>query len=439
MRFLYLLLKIVTNYSLRIYYPRIFKINSPKAYFGRTIYVSNHPSSFMDPIVIGGLQRPSVFFMTRSDVFTPLMKPILWLAQMLPIYRQLDGEGALSKNNEVFRSCATVLIRGRNLLIFGEGFTDDVFIRRIKPIKKGAARIGFGALESMKWKKKVYLAAIGINYGDPQYLQSDLVISNSARICLNDYKDLFIENPNRAIVEVTKQIESLLKAQLVHIDNADWEPFHAMILRLRRNGLHPVNTDFNISLLQRFENTKQLALWLNKQDLNSPSLICLNESLKSYFDHLTQLNIKEEYVYEYAKKGKLSLFKPLLFLFFTWPFFILGIIHLSLPYLFVKKFTEAKFKRAVFWSSVKMVLGMLVMTLFNWPIMILLNKLFFHSAYISWMYFLILPIVGLITYLFIRNLSDLLSRRMTSIGMLNPLVRQRKELIELINQHLSTL
>ena len=82
---------------------------------------------------------------------------------------------------------------------------------------------------------------------------------------------------------------------------------------------------------------------------------------------------------------------------------------------------------------------MLVMTLFNWPIMILLNKLFFHSAYISWIYFLILPIVGLITYLFIRNLSDLLSRRMTSIGMLNPLVRQRKELIELINLHLSTL
>ena len=73
--------------------------------------------------------------MTRSDIFTPMMKPILWLAQMLPIYRQLDGDGAVGKNAEVFKATSNVLKGGRNLLIFGEGFTDDVFIRRLKPIK----------------------------------------------------------------------------------------------------------------------------------------------------------------------------------------------------------------------------------------------------------------------------------------------------------------
>ena len=153
MRFFYLILKIVLQYSLRIYYPRQKIVNRQRNFFGRTIYVSNHAASFMDPLVIGGLQRPIIFFMTRSDVFTPVMRPILWLAHMLPIYRQHDGEDTKAKNDETFTKCTRVLSFGRNLLIFGEGFTDDVFVRRLKPVKKGAARIGFGTLEAMNWEK----------------------------------------------------------------------------------------------------------------------------------------------------------------------------------------------------------------------------------------------------------------------------------------------
>jgi 1-acyl-sn-glycerol-3-phosphate acyltransferase len=197
----------------------------------------------MDPIVVGTLQRPIVFFMTRSDIFTPVMKPILWMTQMLPIYRQLDGDGAVGKNAAVFKTTSNVLSFGRNLLIFGEGFTDDVFIRRLKPIKKGAARIGFSALDSMKWKKKVYVSCIGINYGDPKYLGSDLVLNNSERFCLNEYEAMYRENPNRAITEVTRRIESMMKPLITHVENKDWALFHEQVTRIRRNGLNPEDVD----------------------------------------------------------------------------------------------------------------------------------------------------------------------------------------------------
>jgi 1-acyl-sn-glycerol-3-phosphate acyltransferase len=95
----------------------------------------------MDPLVVASLRLPIVFFMTRSDVFTPISRPLLWASHMLPIYRQHDGEDTKAKNEEVFQKCSRILSFGRNLLIFGEGFTDDTFVRRLKPVKKGAVRI----------------------------------------------------------------------------------------------------------------------------------------------------------------------------------------------------------------------------------------------------------------------------------------------------------
>jgi 1-acyl-sn-glycerol-3-phosphate acyltransferase len=167
------------NYSLRIYFRTIQLINNPKQFFGRTIYVSNHAAAFMDPLVVGALGRPIVFFMTRADIFNKWTNPFLWMAHMLPIYRQLDGENTKFKNDKVFNRSARILQGGRNLLIFGEGFTDDEFKRRLKPVKKGAIRIGFYTLQKYNWKKKVYVAALGCNYSSPNLLRSDLLISTS--------------------------------------------------------------------------------------------------------------------------------------------------------------------------------------------------------------------------------------------------------------------
>ena len=167
MRILYLILFLPLKYSFRLFFSAIKTVNSRRKFLGRTIYVSNHPASFFDPLVIAGLQLPIVFFMTRADIFTKISKPFFWAFHMLPIYRQQDGGDTVAKNEKIFRKCSRILSQGRNLLIFGEGFTDDVFIRRLKPIKKGAVKIGFSTLENMNWKKNVYMAAIGCNYTNP--------------------------------------------------------------------------------------------------------------------------------------------------------------------------------------------------------------------------------------------------------------------------------
>ena len=367
MRFLYFFLFFSLRLSNRLYFRKRATHNSPRGFFGRTIYVSNHAASFMDPLLVASFRNPIVFFMTRSDIFKPLLKPILWASHMLPIYRQHDGDDTKGKNEEVFKKCSKILFNGRNLLIFGEGFTDDVFIRRLKPVKKGAVRIGFIALEEMNWKKKVYIAAVGCNYTDPNFMRSDVLISTSDKICLNDYKNDFESNPNKVINDLTKLIESKMRLQITHVEDKNWAPFHENVMQLTRRGMNAENYDTKLSLKSRWHYSKNLANWMNEENLEeTEELVILKEEMDSYFKLLKRFKLKEKYVFEFQTlKG--SRIKELSYMILMFPFAIIGLFHCFIPYILIKRFTEKTFKRRVFWGSVKMLLGKASMGLFNLP------------------------------------------------------------------------
>lgn len=427
---------------LRLYYPKQRLVNKPRKYFGRTIYVSNHAASFMDPLVVGSFQRPIVFFMTRSDVFTKALKPILWMAHMLPIYRQHDGDDTKSKNDETFKKCTQILKGNRSLLIFGEGFTDDVFIRRLKPVKKGAARIGFGSLVAMNWEKEVYIAALGINYSDPNYFGSSALVSNGPAIRLNDYQDDYLQNPSKAVNEVTKRIELDLQSQITHVENVDWVFFHEHVSRLQRNGMHPEDPIRNISLLQKWKNSKALAAWMNAQNLNeNANLVSLKGELDAFFKKTKKLKINDSHLRKMDEKKSFLL--PLLWLILLFPFMLIGTIHCYLPYKLIKNFTEKSFKRRVFWSSVKMMLGAVTMALFNIPLVLLLNHFVFIpqffdlnllNLFIPWIYYFSIPVFGVFAYRWFRTAKDLRTiQKLKNSGNLSVLLEERKALIEKVN------
>lgn len=427
MRFLYLLLFFTLKLSTRLYFRRRATYNSPKEYLGRTIYVSNHAASFMDPLLIASFRKPIVFFMTRSDVFKPLLKPILWAAHMLPIYRKHDGEDTKAQNEKVFRASSKILKNGRNILIFGEGFTDDVFIRRLKSIKKGAARMGFTALDDMDWKKKVYIAAVGCNYTDPNLMRSDILIATSDKICLNDYKALYDENPNKAIVEVTKLIEIKMREQITHIDDKLLAPFHENIMRITRKGMNAKNYDSSYTLTERWKYSQELANWLNKQNIEEKEDISkLKEDITSYFSLLKKLKLEEEYVYEFSKNqtGRtIEVLKMILLL----PLSIIGLIHLYLPYIFVKRFAEKSFKRSVFWGSVKMVMGKAIMGIINLPVIFLFYHFIYPSYWLGFFYYaIIIPACGLCAYLFFHNLKSFQIKGAMKKAKLDKVIQKRE-------------
>ena len=435
MRIAYLALKFTLKFSLWVYYPRTRKINEPKKRFARTIFVSNHAASFMDPLVVASNQKPVVFFMTRADVFKPIMMPILWAAHMLPIYRAQDGEDTKKKNEEVFQKCYSILKYGRSLLIFGEGFTDDTFIRRLKPLKKGAARIGFGALEEINWSKNIYIQSVGVNYSEPNKLGSSTLISNGDPIWLNDDQKEYEENPNKVINHLTHKIEEDLKAQLTHVENKDLAPFHENVMKLTRKGMNPSNFDKNITLVERWKYSQGLAKWLNNQDFeNNDDLIGLKKDTDRYFALLKRSKLDERFMYNLVSNEK-NRYKDLLNFIICLPITLIGLLHGYLPYILTKNFVEKTMRRKVFWSSVKMTVGHILIGVYNIFLVMLLNNLIFENTAVAWLYFFTVPMLsGIVAYRAIHRLKDYQVKSKLEKQDMSKLLQLRKDILEKIEK-----
>lgn len=430
MRILYLILKITLNYSLRIFYPRMAFHNSPKSLLGRTIYVSNHAASFMDPISIASLRRPIIFFLTRSDVFTPISKPFLWACHMLPIYRQHDGDDTRGKNEEVFKKCASILKWGRNLLIFGEGFTDDQFIRRLKPVKKGAIKIGFTSLELLNWEKNIYVCAMGVNYSNPNQMRSDFLISYSNRICLNDYRKDYEENPNKVVTELTRLLEKEMREQITHIEDKDLAPFHEQIMIFTRRGTHYESFDKKRKLKERWRYSQRLANWINSTDLSDEDtpINLLRKDMSTYFALLKRMKLSDEMVFWKARNG--TRWYELLMLVVLAPFALLGIVHTLIPYLLIKRFVEKSFKRKVFWGSVKLVAGMITIGLLNIPVIFIFYHLIYPSYWLGFLYYSSIGLTGLAAYMWFVNFRRYRIKGLVRKTDLSKLIPRREQIIQ---------
>lgn len=416
-------------------FPNIKRKNAPIKRSNQTIIVSNHPSAFMDPLVIACFQKPIVFFMTRSDVFKPVLKSIFATANMLPIYRQMDGAGAVKKNKPVFEACYRIIKRKRSPLLFGEGLTDDVFERRLKPLKKGAARMAFGAMEFHNWELDLKIHCVGLNYEDPTQLRSGLLISNSDLIDVNSYRELYEANEAQAINQLTDDIEAALKNQITHIEDSVNFELHEQIMRLTFKGMHVTDHDSNLDLIQRQDYSRKLALQINKQSsLKTDKLNALKQSVSNYFNELSNKKIENKFIREFALNGKLSNFKNLLFLLFAWPIALLGIVLMGIPYIVTKKFIESTFKRKVFWLSTKMAVGMIVGGLFNIGIAIAVYHIICPNIWIILLYYFTVPAGSfIVAYQYRKCFIDFNNKRKAMNIDLKNLVEVRASLLHEID------
>ena len=430
MRPLYFIFWFGLGFSFRLFFRRVKEVRPSKSRFGRTIFVSNHPSSFLDPLVVSRLRKPVVYFMTRSDVFNRFTRPLFWLAHMLPIYRQQDGGNSQEKNKKVFKKATETLSRNRNLLIFGEGITDDVFERRLKPIKKGAFRIGFTALEDLDWKVEIRVQGIGLNYSNPGFLRSDVLLAAAEPILLNDYKEAYLENPNKVITELNRELEQRMQDQITHVQTNEHVVLHEQIMMLNRKGMHVACYDPKLSLEERWLYSQELAAFLNSaNDTTSEQLSSIKAQLTSYLSSLEKMGLSEAELYWFALEKNWRI-NTLIKMFIQLPLFLLGILHIALPTVLVKKFVEKKFKRRVFWSSTKMAMLLVLLPLWN---LLIFN---FASAYVQidiWCWVLLffsLNLVALGYYLFIKNATLLSKSLRYNAQSLHSVVAQRTTVLQ---------
>ena len=214
-----------TMLGFRFYVRRWQIANVPK--MGRlepVIYVANHQNAFLDAMAIINSQKRHPIFLTRANVFSsPIAALLLRSFNMLPIYRQRDGGDTVKKNEKIIQTCIDMLIDGRQpMAIFVEG--NHSMLRSLRPLKKGAGRIAFSTLEQSDFKLKLKIIPVGVTYSKHSRMRGDVLVNFGKPILVNDYKDVYEENPSKAYVNLNKEISERLSSLIINIaDRENYE------------------------------------------------------------------------------------------------------------------------------------------------------------------------------------------------------------------------
>ncbi|MNE17152.1 hypothetical protein D3C80_1101240 [compost metagenome] len=295
--------------------------------------------------------------------------------------------------------------------------------------------MGFGALTAINWSKKIYVSGIGISYTDRNTIGSEFILNNGPKICLNDYKEAYLENPSKVINEVTKRVEKDMQNCIVYVANPKRYSLLENIMQITRKGYNHPNHDDHIPLIKRWEYSRQLATWINEHVTEeSTEILALQKDLDAYFNLEKRMKIQDRFVAAKKEPELLSTLNNWLYLILMWPFAIVGFLHGFIPYIISKKVTEKIMRRKVFWGSVKMMMAKIIGSAYNIPIIVLITKWYLPHWSLGVLYYFIIPVLWRLSYEYAHQFKEVrLKQKMKSVD-LSKFVEKREELEKRIKE-----
>ncbi len=395
---------------------------------GPVIFVANHNSAFMDPIVLGLHIRQAVYFLARGEAFkSKLSSWIFGNLNMIPVYRPEVTPEKMHKNKEVFERCFEHLQKGKSLLIFPEGFSKTV--RKLRPLKTGAARIALGAEDQNDFKLKVKIVPVGINYSDPHTFRSDLFINFGTALGIEHFKDGYRKDEKDSVLRLTKEIEERLEDLLVIVEDDKLEKLAKEIQVLCRNE-YLYETEPDEKALETFTVSKdRVKAFENFQKTAPEKATVFKNKIDAYFEKLRDLGIRDKQVKN--SKTHVQSKSKIPYFILGLPIFIYGFSVNILPYSTVRLLSAKIQVREDFVGSLKLALGA-----FGYFIFYILQMIVFASL-LNW-YWAILFVIslyptGVFAVHYIRNFylfrSDLRYNRLQKRKQVVKLKRIRSELI----------
>jgi 1-acyl-sn-glycerol-3-phosphate acyltransferase len=208
---IYPLLKILVRFGFRFYYRKTM-VNHVQQIpaTGPVLLVANHPSSFMDALLIAVFANRPMHFLARGDAFNNRILATAFRSfNMLPVYRISEGKENLDKNFETFDSVHDALTRNEMVLIFGEGISENNWDLRRQ--KKGAARIILRAWKSDTQAKYTTIVPVGLTYEHFKGAGKSVVVNYGKILCKTDFNTQtnaadFVQLFNNRLVQELQQL-----------------------------------------------------------------------------------------------------------------------------------------------------------------------------------------------------------------------------------------
>lgn len=398
------------------------------------IFAANHQNSLIDALAILTSRRCQPVFLARADVFkTPTLRKILTFLKILPVYRIRDGYQNLSLNDDIFRKTLDVLKNHNGICILPEG--NHFGQRRLRPLKKGIARIAFQAEDACEGKLNIHIIPVGLNYSNYVNFRSKLLVRFGKPIAISKYLDLYRQNPALAYNALIEELEVGMKAEMIQIDDEAYydefemlrEMFTSAYIKAKKLPKH-INSQFEVD--------KKMIAAVDKLKTNSPEHFQnMMDEVKSYSKLKSETGLSSNSIQ--AKGIKLwSLLIKIPLLLITLPLFVYGFVNNIIPIAVTKKASN-KIKDVQFTSSIRLVVGM-----FIFPIMFIIQTLVFWAVSgngIYSLYYLLSLILGAIIaynwrkYFYVA----LMNLRLLKLNLLNPeLISKLKHSNQLIYQQI---
>ena len=321
---------------------------------GPVILAANHPSAFMDPILVALHTRRRVHFLARAESFKGKLAG--WLfprLNMIPVYRQHTTPGEMHKNAAMFEACYDHLLENGTILIFPEGVSTGE--RRISPIKTGAARIALGAAAKTGFTVDVPIVPIGLNYSNPHLFRSDVAMHVGKPIHTTPLKEAYASDEVEAVQTMTAQLQASLEDLTVVIRTQALDSLIEDIVRVAANpGTLPQD---------RYELTKQTTEAVEFFYRIDPQRVAsVQEKIQSYLQQVKVMQLPESVLKSEGYKKKMR--REFLYLLVGFPLALVGWIFNFPPYRLTGWVASTFNKDDDFEGSIKLAGGMFTFLLF---------------------------------------------------------------------------
>jgi glycerol-3-phosphate O-acyltransferase/dihydroxyacetone phosphate acyltransferase len=445
LKLLYYIVKLLVNIFLRIYYK--FDIKGIKNIpAGKPVILApNHVNAFMDPVLIGMSLRQEVRFFARGDVFKgSIAKWALNQLNISPMYRIQEGYSEVKKNDKTFEECRQLLVKDKIILMFPEGLC--IQERRLRPLKKGLARIAFQTAASIDFSKDILIVPIGINYSNPKNFRSKAVIDFGKPVSVLEYKEAYRSDNVRTINEFTKVLEDKMSRQLVIIKNPENEQLVAAIEEMYLKQWMKNKSVDSEDVIQQYEASKEIAEMINQLELKHPEIVSsLKIKTASYIQQLKTCKLRD-HLLDPVNSSKANFLTFLLESFTLYLGSLIYGIALLLnfpPYLLAKRYSDNTIKNVEFYASVYANLAM-ILWLVYFGIQLLIVGLLVHNWKLVGVYALIVIVLGYFAVSYYPVMKKILGRwRLLRLVSKTPnivtrLVKERAAIFEEIELAIKT-
>jgi len=361
---------ILPPFTFRVFFRRVFYSNLKKVPLEKPLlFAGNHQNSFMDGILVGSYLTQPINFLMRADMFkNPVARFCLKELNVSPVYRIEEGLENVHKNSETFKYIYDILKKNGNYVVFAEGIC--VQEKRLQKLRKGTARMAFGAEEA--FGLDVHIVPVGVNYTYPASFRKEVLINFDEAFSVKGLKELYTTQPAKALLAFNRKIEEGLLRQVIIVEDRDNDWLAEHLLVMGRNDFILPFFKWKFDSDERRQMEKKICDKINHLAVTSrENLDAIKEKVKKYTELLKKHNLKDDNIARKLDYGFLRYISVIL----GFPVFIAGYLVNLIPYIIPPLICNNLIKDKRFYSSVYIGVGTSLYLVY-FPVVLIISLIF---------------------------------------------------------------